>query len=46
MGKKIPGSVSTEYQGTALLDVKLDVPHRTLVYLYSLGRDKNRSKDY
>jgi hypothetical protein len=46
MGKKIPGSVGNEYQGTALLDVMLDVPHRTLVYSYSLGRDKNRSEDY
>jgi hypothetical protein len=32
VGKKIPGSVSTEYRGTALWDVMLDVPHRTSVY--------------
>jgi len=43
MGKKIPGSVGTEYQGTALWDVMLDVPHRTLVHSHSLGRDKSRS---
>jgi hypothetical protein len=32
MGKKIPGSVGSEYQGTALCDVMLDVPHSTLAY--------------
>jgi hypothetical protein len=46
MGRKIPGSVGSEYHGTALWDVKLDVPHTALAYLYSLGTDKCTSEVY